>query len=282
MKKKIYLYILLIFVLLCSFTGNPTVGKNYSLHYSSDLTEIMNTIEKLPEAQALFREVQKNGPVKIKLERMDSFDFEALWNSETRTVTVNTLFNKTPGQILTSIIFELHNAKSDPILLDYFHKASNGKINKENYVRGVEKMEHQNAVNACDLLEKGIEKGLFPQDSRWTIFRNFDDHYKLQQVYGHSQWIAAKYDQISPFKERKPFVGTLPNLAKLSPADKQDLAKYLSLKNRAAAPNEKMRMEAVAQITKELGTFTFCEENQGSAICARYQKQKELFSSIFN
>ena len=279
-------FIIAIFIFILSFsafTSSKFRGEDPSKinSYSPKLKAAITKLEQMPEFREFIAEVQSEGPVKVEIEKMNSFDFEALWDANTRTVIVNENFNKTVGEMITSILFELHNAKSNKTLLATFELAKKGLINKETYVRNIEKMEHTNAVNTTELLEKGIARGIFPKDSSWNIYKNFEDHYKLQQVYGHSQWLADKFDQISPLT-KKTFKGSIPHLNKLTQIDKDDLAKYLSIKNKISSSNRDERLQAEKQQQEILKKFNFCKENSSSSICKRYPKEKELYQIIFN
>lgn len=282
--KNILVPLSLIFVLSFSaFTSSYQFRSDPSriTSYSPKLKVAISKLEQMPEVREFIAEVQSEGPVKVEIEKMNSFDFEALWDANTRTVFVNENFNKSTGELITSILFELHNAKSNKTLLSTFELAKKGLINKETYVRNIEKMEHGNAVNTTKLLEKGIARGIFPKDSSWNIYKNFEDHYKLQQVYGHSQWLADRFDQISPLT-KKPFQGSIPQLNKLTQNDKDDLARYLSIKNKISSSNRDERLQANEQQKQILKKFNFCKENSSTLYCKRYLREKELFQIVFN
>ncbi len=269
------------FIPFNSFAEDQTAKESFH-SYPNELEEAVSTLAKVPEIVTLINKVQEDGPVSIKFEHMSAFDFEALWNSDSRTIVVNAKNNKTKGGIITSILFELHNAKTNNQLISLFEQAQKGEINKDTYVRSVEKMEHENAVNTARLINKGIKDGIFPEDAYWPIYENFEDHYKLQQVFGHSQWLAKKYDEMHPKNKQRKYQGTIPNFRKMSQEDKDDLAKFLSLKNRLNSRDAMTRNEAQNEINEILKSFNFCKENSSHTQCSRFKKRETLFKMIFN
>jgi len=249
--------------------------------YPESLKQAISAIEKIPEITAILREVQKDGPITVKFEDLNSFDFEALWNSQSRTIVVNASKDRSLGNIITSIVFELHNAKSNHNLRNLFEKALKGKINKDTYVRNVEKMEHQNALETSKLMNLGISKGVFPEEARWNMYEDFEDHYKLQQIYNHSQWLAARYDEMTPIKRKQEFKGSINGLSKMSQKEKDTLAYFLSLKNQLNTTDFYTREKATLIIKKELEKIKFCDSNSNLKQCSNNKKQKQLFESIF-
>lgn len=249
--------------------------------YHSSLKQAIKAIENLPEAVALIEEVQTKGPVSVDARNIESFDFEAMWNSSARKIIVNTEKNKSLGKTICSILFELHNAKTNDALLAIFAMASAGTLSKDEYVEKVERMEHENAVATNRLIEKGIQLGLFPEDTRWSIFQDFNDHYMIQQIFGHSQWIANNFETMHPANRKDKFRGTIAGLESMTEQTKQELALILTLKNRAKHPNPKIAREAENKLQNLLKELEFCEENPSNPLCIEHPQKKQLLKIAF-
>lgn len=240
--KKYFLAILLIWSSAIHGETPSTAASNKSpiqmalakekiLHYPPSLAKAVKAIESLPDAAELIAEVQAAGLIKIEAQFFYDSDFEALWDSESRIIYVNESNNTTVGKQIASILFELHNAKTNNSLRRLFQQAKTGQIDKNSYVESIERMEHKNAVSTSQMIEKGLALSLFPQDARWSVFSNFDDHYKIQQIYGHSQWIANKFDILCPPFRRIAYSGTIRGLSSMSSKEKNAIVRLLVLKN---------------------------------------------------
>ncbi len=165
------------------------------------LQPLIQTLLSLPETHPLIHSVQKEGFLTLKTLPLGSQTSNAYWEGGTRTIVLNASKRRTEGSLLRSILFEMHNASKNQEFLYYDHLATQGLISKKAYVETIERIEHLNALNTCDLIEKGIQKGVFPFDSRWPIPRHFAEHFKQQQQTGHSAHIAAVYDQLTRVKK---------------------------------------------------------------------------------
>lgn len=73
----------------------------------------------------------------------------------------------------------------------------------------VEKIEHKNVLSTAQLIEQGIRAKAFPLETRWKIVHDFNLHYKIQQLTGHSDAIAQDYRNIAPKNSRSSFRGTI-------------------------------------------------------------------------
>jgi hypothetical protein len=162
--------------------------------YNPQLRSAVQAILQLPEGRELISSIEKkHGPFSIVLDYSNPDGFDAYWESGERKVMVNGYKNKTLGKQISSILFELHNAASNDIMAGLMRLASQQQISQAEFVKGFERLEHQNALKTCKLLKKGIGAGIFPHDARWNIHENFEDHYRLQVSSGHSQAIANLY-----------------------------------------------------------------------------------------
>lgn len=190
--------IILCFCCLISFfqiDNLLAITNNKSIECAAQLRSYLNKIEKVPEARTLINEVRKEGSIHIKTSEMAlAKQFGACYDTENRIIYVNIAAHRTEGALIGSILFELHNALVNSKLDALDRLALAGKIDKENYVKQVEYLEYQNSIKASKIAEKGIKMGVFPKDAQMFTYPNFEEHYRMQKVGGHSAWIAKSYD----------------------------------------------------------------------------------------
>jgi len=165
---------------------------------ANQLEYCLKKIQELPEARQLMSRIQKEGAIRFSLSNNSlSQQFGAFWDADNRIIFVNPNWHQERGELIGSIIFEMHNASVSSQLdrLDYL--AANGQIDKDKYVESVERIEYVNSKNAAALIEKGIKSGLFPESARLMTYSTFDEHFYYQKKGGHSAWIAKTYDHLS-------------------------------------------------------------------------------------
>lgn len=183
-----------------SFAADNYQDPSSPIVYSTQLQEIVSTIQQLPEAQKLITSIQQEGAIRIVVNKNIPVceQFGACWDPDHRVICVNSVPSSrhSKGALIGSIIFELHNAAVNSQINHYDYLASKGEIEKEDYVRSIEYLEYQNSIKASKLAEKGIQLGIFPASARLPTYRNFEEHYHFQKVGGHSAWIAHNYNQI--------------------------------------------------------------------------------------
>jgi hypothetical protein len=248
-------------------------------NYPPQFAAVIESIHRLPEARELIKRTQQEGEIKVAINTTIAGSFDAYWEANSRTILVNAQKNRSKGSLICSILFELHNASTDTTLSRLIERASRGEIDKETYVQAVEQMEHTNALNTIALLKKGVAKGIFPSNTRWPIFYNFINHYQVQQLQGHSQWLAAQYDQIAPKgTSRHPFKGTIPHLEHLNEQDKRDLLLYLSYKDNLSDPSIEVTQEGMWLIQAEWQQLNRTTGTEFS----RTQRKRYLLALIFN
>lgn len=194
------LLIPLIFFLFL-FQSFAFTSSESSFNFSCDpqLKPILQTIQKLPEAREILSTIQKEGNICFLLsnERL-SQEFGAFWDPDSRSIRVNKAFLKSEGEMIGTILFELQNALTNKQIAKLNWLATCGRINKKDYVRAFEYLEYQNSLNAAKLAQKGIEKGIFPKSARLFTYENFEEHFRVQQMAGHSAWIAKVHDELAP------------------------------------------------------------------------------------
>ncbi len=257
----------------------PNEGKFSSV--PSNLYQAVAAVESLPEAAKLIDEVQKEGPISIEAQYFTDSDFEALWDSENRIIYINISRNETLGKEISSILFELHNAKTNKKLVGFFKQAQTGLIDKDSYVESVERLEYHNALSTSQLIEKGITRSLFPEDTRWDIFSSFEDHYKIQQIYGHSQWIADRFDSLCPAPRRISYHGTIKGLDRMSLLEKDKVVRLLVLKNQMKSADPMKAQEAYETIKEEFDETSGYNSDHATE-SADHSRDKQLFNVVFN
>jgi hypothetical protein len=192
-------------ILLCqtSFASASVDYKNrsISINCAPELQPLLMDIQKIPEAKELLLTVYRQGPICIEAKNPPavSQQFGACWDAELRVIFIDASAHRSKGELIGSIIFELHNAAATSKLEYYDHLAASGKIDKESYVRAIERIEFENSHKASKLAEKGIQMGVFPVEARLHTYQNFEEHYHYQKVGGHSSWIARNYDSIRSY-----------------------------------------------------------------------------------
>lgn len=279
-------YLLSIFLVLLTFIGIVTQveanQRNMFNQVPQSLSSVVAKLLELPEARALLAQVSQEGSVGIVMQNDPSGQFDALWDGDARLIKVNPYRHPKEGSWICSILFELHNAKTNRHMLNLFHSAEKNQLSKEMWVEQMERMEHANALNACRLLEKGIAQGIYPPEARWTIFFTFDDYYKLQQISGHSQWLANYYDQTNYQSQRLPFQGTIPGLGHMTAQDKKDLQDYLVIKNNLEDSNHQEFLKNKIWLKKEYAHLEECSLGKRQKGCFRAQEKLRLMRIVFN
>lgn len=165
---------------------------------SPELQHDLALIQKLPEAKSLIASIQQEGPIKIIAKNTHlSNTFGAYWDPDQREICIAIGPGITTGSIIGSILFELHNAYVNS-KIDYFDQlAMRGEIDQAHYVQEMEYLEYLNSLNAASLAQKGIDKGIFPQDAYLHTYRNFQEHFNAQKMSGHSSCFEHNYQLLT-------------------------------------------------------------------------------------
>jgi hypothetical protein len=162
---------------------------------SPSLKTYIDKIEQIPEAKKLIASIQKEGAIQIVQSNHSlSNKFGAFWDPDRRVIGVSLSANHTEGQVIGAILFELHNSSVTSQFNRLDHLAETGQIEKDRYVRQMEYIEYLNSHNAAKMAERGIQLGILPRDARLPTYRNFEEHFRAQQIGGHSAWFARNYD----------------------------------------------------------------------------------------
>lgn len=261
--KRYILFIFILFNLNSSLFAdcNPY---DYFHHIPPSLVQSVNAILRFPKSHKLIHEVTRQGKITLLTTSMPG-EPEAIWNSNNRSIIINTYTTKNPGRALSSIIFEFHNAKSTDTLYQVHHKASTGQLTKEQYVETIERIEHANALSASELLNKGIQEGFFPKTAKWTVLKNFEAHYRFQQLAGHSQWIARKYDRYPHRDSCTYYHGTIQGLATLSENEKAEMVGYIQAQFKLDTGDSLLKKRTLAELKSRLHTRSTTFKNRAES-----------------
>lgn len=153
-------------------------------------------IEQFPSSKYLLKEIEKEGPIRLDFKPLGKGPFSACWIGEARTILLNASNSWTLGEMISSILFEMHNAKRDKLFASLDSKAFDNLITKEEYVESIERFEFENSIMTKNIINEGIHKGFFPKDAFLPTYENFEEHYYWQLKLGHSALMARQYDDI--------------------------------------------------------------------------------------
>ncbi|MGE3953824.1 MAG: hypothetical protein AB7F31_01315 [Parachlamydiales bacterium] len=189
-KISITSFICALLLTVSLFGAHPLFSR-----YPKEMEGAVEAISALPEAKALLDTVYREGRVELISEHGYG-NFSAFWVGGRRAVCVPDVKRKEQGELIRSILFELHNAKANGKLATLDRQVRGGKISRAAFVEGVERIEFQNVQEACALLRRGVARGIFPKTALWEMPTQFDEYYLIQQRAGHSAWIGHRYDQM--------------------------------------------------------------------------------------
>lgn len=196
MLKQFVTLISFLFLFQSSFAFSQN---NFNFSCDPKLRSVLETIQQLPEVREILTTIQKEGTVYFLLTNESlSQEFGAFWDPDSRSIRVNKAILQAEGEMIGTILFELQNALANKEIEKLNWLASSGKINKRDYVRAFEYLEYQNSLNAAKLAQRGIDMGIFPKSARLFTYSSFEEHFRVQQMAGHSAWIARVHDSLAP------------------------------------------------------------------------------------
>ena len=161
------------------------------------LFRFLKAIQALDEGKQLLDKILAEGTITIQLaDNYVTNQFAACWSCENRTIVIGLAASPSEGEILSSLIFELHNALMTSHLDEIDLKAMQGKTDREKYVRAVELIEYGNSIAASNIAKAGVERGLFPTNTYLHVYNDFDEYFYYQKLSGHSDIIGKNYDML--------------------------------------------------------------------------------------
>lgn len=171
-----------------------------SIYLNADNAQINRCIQKIrqvPEARELMKEIQKEGPIAFSTSNHPVIrQFGAVWDTDRRLILLSPESNRSEGEMIGSILFEMHNASVAPELMRLEKLAAAKKISRDDYIKSVEYLEYLNSKRCAELAQKGIDQNILPKSARLPTYRDFNEHFHFQKVSGHSEAVGKIYDQI--------------------------------------------------------------------------------------
>ncbi|NGX27430.1 MAG: hypothetical protein K940chlam6_01366 [Chlamydiae bacterium] len=174
--------------------GKQIEQSTQELYCAPELRQVFSLLREMPDVNNLIDKILEGGPLYIEMNQHLSKKFEGYWSASDRTIYITK--SRSPAALLTTILFEMHNAANDTQLQHIDSLAYQGKTNRKQYVRAVEYWEYKNAKATTAILNRGIECGIFPENSYWYISDDFEEHFRIQKSAGHSSHIGEMYDDV--------------------------------------------------------------------------------------
>jgi hypothetical protein len=158
------------------------------------INEALTKIRQCEEIKPLLERVNQEGGFTIQpLE--EQRPFLAYWDGDQRKILISLPHHASINTVISSIVFELHNAYTDRRLIQLANLAREGQISREVYIRKVERMEFKNWNHAYIILERGVQSGIFPPGSTLpNYFDDFKEYLVIQKNAGHSAYIGEMFD----------------------------------------------------------------------------------------
>lgn len=172
-------------------------------HYPKVLEKAVTLVEAIPQVQVLLAKIKLEGGIGIETSTDLLNGDQAAWHSVNRVILFNSSHiendSLTLAEKIQILTFETCNASRTKIFQFLIEQATRGGSNINKYVEDVEKMEHQTALQNDRILKEGADLGLFPNEGFGKpTSENFHEYYALQQICGHSQRIASRYQTLFP------------------------------------------------------------------------------------
>ena len=175
--------------------------KHYGIKCSPQLQSCLKAIQKLPEAKNLIDAILSKGPLQILAKKAAlAQQFGACWDPSDRIILIDLSSHRSEGELIGSILFELHNALTTSEFDRLDALAENRQISKNKYVESKERLEYENSLQAAAMAEKGIQSKLIPASSRLHVYDSFKEYYYYQKKSGHSANFLEAYDRLASKK----------------------------------------------------------------------------------
>lgn len=243
--------------------SHPSISQQQTLQQTilqkisapSDALPLLKKVISIKEGLELLKQVTEKGPFKIAYHSQEVEGVGGLWNGADRILILNKNYGGSYPELLQTLIIELNNALTDDKIHYIWQEASSGRIDKEEFVKRIEAWEHQNLLAARHIIEQGIQQGAFPRESAIFAFNNFDTHYMLQQIGGHSQRYANDFDKVCPPNRQTFYRGTLPFQEKLSEHQERQVFRYLQWRDMMLSFDQGARNKAYSLYQQELNAL---------------------------
>jgi hypothetical protein len=163
----------------------------------SSMQPQISLLQRFPDTRLFIDTLQVKEPITLKWLPLGADNSNAFWSIQKNLIALNASRNWEEGEMIYSLLFELHNAASSPQLIHLDMLASKKQISKQDYVLAVEQIEYNNVLSVSNLLEKGVRLGYFPRSTYIPQYPDFKEHLKMQRECGHSAFIAQKYEHLN-------------------------------------------------------------------------------------
>ena len=241
-----------------SISSELLYGQSWLSLLNQDLQKIKN--------DSLYQEIENEaGAPRIDIE---GSPFLASCDFNERSIALDPLlFESKTGnafpKALQFYLFELANlsqAKEFKSLIDRVDH-----LTPDKFVEEYEQLEHQSALKAKEILRRCLPKQEGSQYSMTRVPENFETHYLVQQLSGHSQEIWERYADLFPpnsfyygtwnsvAEDEKPILFALIDFkSRMEDKDPvisaQGKEKYSLVKDRASRQNESLRSRLMPKI----------------------------------
>ena len=189
---------LICFLLLLFSTINLPLqaAETHRIECVREIQPTLATLRKLPEIEALVQKILAEGQLTIQYNDRLSDKFGGYWDPYKRTILITKRAHQAEADRITTMLFEMHNAIRSKDFAEIDHLGYTRQLSKEEFIRESEYIEYENCLSTARLLDKGIQKGLFPHQSAWPVYDNFEDHYRHMKRTGHADWYATAYKRM--------------------------------------------------------------------------------------
>lgn len=160
------------------------------------LMRAFDTALQLEEVRQVWNQINQEGAVRILAKQGDRNNFTAYWEGENRIICVNVGLKRRVSEQISSIIFEMHNALRDKKTVELYNQASEKRISRDTFAKEMERLEYENSLDACDLVDKGVRLGIYPRDCFLQRYPNFEEFLREQKMHGHYQHYMRAYQEI--------------------------------------------------------------------------------------
>lgn len=197
MKKILILFFCVFSQIAISTTPLLSAQKQQQaqVYCCKELEPLFLNLKQLPEVNELLDKILERGRLKIQFNKNLSKKFDGYWSPVDRTIYITK--SRSPSRMMTTILFEMHNAVEDAELQELDYLAMHRKLTKKKYIQAVERWEYNHAKATASIINKGIRLGLFSRDCYWPVSETFEEHLAIQKSCGHSAHIGKMYDSIS-------------------------------------------------------------------------------------
>lgn len=170
-----------------------SIGNIGQLVYPEQLSPSIEQIYAKPALRALVDQV---GKIQIKIADCEGHPAKWCWGD--KTIKLDPKLHRSQADLIASLVFELFNALQTAAL----EKAVETSSDVEKVVCSIEKIEYNSALltnAAMKLIRVGDSEHDFSH-----VSSTFNIHYALNQISGHSEWLAKAYCPDQKFKGTFP------------------------------------------------------------------------------